>query len=73
MEPIIAAVIAGLGTSVVTMGIAAVTIAWKMGQWQAEARERNKALNKRFDDFIDRIDASITEAHQRIDRMLDPH
>ena len=69
MDPLIAAVITGLGTTLVSIMVAVVTFAWKMGQWHTEA----KALHQRLDDFMERTEASITDAHKRIDRILDSH
>ena len=73
MDPLIAAIITALGTTTVGVAVALTTISWKIGRWQAQSEERAKAFSRRLDDFIERSDASIADAHKRIDRILDPH
>ena len=72
MDPaILIAVVAGAGTTLLAASIAFMSLAWKIGRWQAQSEERAKTMKKRLDEFMDRIDADIARAHERIDRMLE--
>lgn len=73
MDPVIIAIIVGSGTTIVTGTAIFLTLVWKIGRWQAKAEERGHQLSKKLDSVIERHDASITEAHARIDRHLEAH